>query len=80
MKVLLTGSSGMVGRNILEHKNAGSYEFLTPISSELDLADRKAIDFYLSEHRPDLIIHCAGLVGDSGEHQLARLIFSSRIH
>ena len=63
MKVLLTGSSGMVGRNILEHKNAGSYEFLTPISSELDLADRKAIDFYLSEHRPDLIIHCAGLVG-----------------
>lgn len=63
MKILLTGSSGMVGRNILEHGNSNSYEFLTPTSTELDLTDRQAIDVYLSEHRPDLIIHCAGLVG-----------------
>jgi GDP-L-fucose synthase len=63
MKVMLTGSSGMVGRNILEHKNSTAYQFLTPTSKELDLTDRIEIELYLSEHCPDLIIHCAGLVG-----------------
>lgn len=63
MKILLTGSSGMVGRNILEHEKSPSYEFLTPTSKELDLTDRIKIDSFLSKHCPDLIIHCAGLVG-----------------
>lgn len=63
MKVLLTGSSGMVGRNILEHENSRSYDFLTPSSKELDLTNRNEVDAYLSEQSPELIIHCAGLVG-----------------
>lgn len=63
MKVLLTGSSGMVGRNILEHEKSSSYEFLTPSSHQLDLTNRIAIESYLSEQSPELIIHCAGLVG-----------------
>lgn len=63
MKILLTGSSGMVGRNILEHVGSNLYEFLLPSSEELDLTDRMVVQAYLSENSPDLIIHSAGLVG-----------------
>jgi len=34
MKILLTGSNGMVGKNILEHNSAHDYDFLTPSSKE----------------------------------------------
>lgn len=63
MKVLLTGSNGMVGRNILEHESAGDYDFLTPSSSALDLLDEAAVRAFLERETPDLIIHSAGIVG-----------------
>jgi len=63
LKILLTGASGMVGRNILESEKAYLHEFLTPSSQTLDLADRRMIDLFLAEHKPEMIIHCAGLVG-----------------
>lgn len=53
----------MVGQNILEHEKSSCYEFLTPASRELDLTNQQALDSYLSKHYPDIIIHCAGLVG-----------------
>lgn len=63
MKVLLTGSNGMVGRNILEHRSARNYTFLTPSSSEVNLLNSESIEAYCLGHRPDVVIHCAGLVG-----------------
>ena len=63
MKILLTGSRGMVGRNILEHSSALEHDFLNPSSVELDLLDRKKVQFYLDENKPDMIIHAAGIVG-----------------
>lgn len=62
-KIFLTGASGMVGRNILEHPSASRYSFLTPGSAELDLGDRAKVRQYLGDHKPDLIIHCAAKVG-----------------
>lgn len=63
MRILLTGGSGMVGRNLLEHVNAGEYEILAPRSSELDLLNKVAVAEYIREHKPDMIIHAAGRVG-----------------
>ncbi|MGV4231121.1 GDP-L-fucose synthase family protein [Citrobacter portucalensis] len=63
MKILLTGSTGMVGRNIVDNSNSNNYELLCPTSSELNLLDNKAVHDYISCHSPDLIIHAAGLVG-----------------
>jgi GDP-L-fucose synthase len=63
MKILLTGSTGMVGRNILEHPGAKDYELLTPSSSELNLKDYDAVNQFLKQHQPDMIIHAAGKVG-----------------
>ena len=37
--ILLTGSGGMVGKNLLEHPDISFYDILSPRSSELDLRD-----------------------------------------
>ena len=63
MKILLTGSSGLVGRNILESPLIKEHELLTPRHKELDLLDKMAVTDYLEKNRPDLVIHAAGVVG-----------------
>ncbi|WP_269611124.1 GDP-L-fucose synthase family protein [Prochlorococcus marinus] len=63
MRVLLTGGTGMVGRNIKEHHDACNYSVLTPSRKELDLTNREQIRSYLKANRPEYIIHAAGLVG-----------------
>jgi len=61
--LLLTGGSGMVGRNIFEHPLADDWEILAPASRRLDLTDAGAVADFVSVHRPDLVIHAAGQVG-----------------
>lgn len=63
MKILLTGGSGMVGRNILENQEADRHEIIAPPRTSLNLLDRKAVKAYLLSEMPDLIIHSAGKVG-----------------
>ncbi|HEY8035024.1 MAG TPA: GDP-L-fucose synthase [Methylobacter sp.] len=63
IRVLLTGGSGMVGRNFLEHPAIGEFDVLAPQSSELNLLDNRAVEAYLAEKKPDLVIHAAGRVG-----------------
>lgn len=63
LRIVLTGGSGLVGRNFLEHPGSREFELFAPASAELDLRDSRAVEFYLSEKRPDLVIHAAGTVG-----------------
>lgn len=63
MKLLITGSAGMVGQNILEHKNILNYEVLAPRRSELDLLDISNLKDYLVQNKPDMVVHAAGIVG-----------------
>ena len=62
MKILITGSTGMVGKNIVEN-NADNHVLLTPSRNEVDLLDYNKIYNYIKENQPDLIIHVAGVVG-----------------
>jgi GDP-L-fucose synthase len=63
MKILLTGSRGMVGNNIVKHSYAQNYEILTPTSSELNLLDSESVQSYIDTNKPDMVIHAAGIVG-----------------
>lgn len=63
MKIFITGSSGMVGRNLMEHSEAHKYHILAPSSKQLNLLSADAVINYLNEHKPDMVIHCAGVVG-----------------
>lgn len=53
----------MVGRNLLEHPGIGEFDVLAPRSSELDLRDFNAVQAYLHDSQPDVLIHAAGKVG-----------------
>lgn len=62
-KLLLTGGSGMVGRNIQNHPAATQWEILAPSSRELDLTKSADVENYIAAHKPDLVVHAAGKVG-----------------
>lgn len=63
MKILLTGGSGMVGRNLLAHPAFMNRDVLHPTRTDLDLFDPVRLDTFIRKTRPDLIIHCAAKVG-----------------
>ncbi len=63
MKILLTGSRGMVGCNIIEHSGAHNHVILSPTSTELNLLDAESVQNYISVNKPDMVIHAAGIVG-----------------
>jgi GDP-L-fucose synthase len=63
MKILLTGATGMVGKNILEHENAKNFTILTPSSKELNLLSKDEVLKYFKANQPDVVIHCAAVVG-----------------
>lgn len=63
MKILLTGGSGMVGRNILEHAQARNHEIWAPSHSQVDLLDFQKVCEAIDNFKPELVIHTAGLVG-----------------
>lgn len=63
MKLFITGGRGMVGKNIIALAEKKGIEVIAPSRQELDLTSQVAINEYLSIHRPDVVVHCAGLVG-----------------
>ena len=63
MRVLITGGSGLVGRNLRAHPRAQAHDILAPRSNELNLLDSAATTATVAAMAPDLIIHAAGRVG-----------------
>ena len=54
--VLLTGGSGMVGRNILSHPASLEWNILSPSSKELNLTDYKVTLNYINKTKPDITV------------------------
>jgi GDP-L-fucose synthase len=70
-RVLLTGGNGFLGgflRARLERERPAA--ILTPRASELDLRDGAAIRAYLAQHKPNLVIHGAAVVGGIGANRM----------
>lgn len=63
MKILLTGATGMVGKNILEDPRFQKFEMFAPTRNELNLFNYNDVFNFISNIRPEFIIHCAGRVG-----------------
>ena len=61
--LLITGSRGMVGRNVCNHPKALHYNILSPSSEQLDLTDFSCVLKWFDQHKPSYVIHAAGIVG-----------------
>jgi GDP-L-fucose synthase len=62
--VLVTGGNGFLGRNVVaELRRQGATRIAAPRSSEYDLRDREAVRACIADHRPDVIVHLAAVVG-----------------
>lgn len=67
MKILLTGGSGFVGRNVKEYLQQKGYDVYAPTSRELDCMDEEKVKLHLQAHHYDVVFHFA-VYGDKGDH------------
>ncbi len=58
MRILITGGSGFIGRNLAEQL-APTYDVSAPCSAELDLLREQDVRDYLNAHHFDVIVHTA---------------------
>jgi GDP-L-fucose synthase len=65
VRILVTGSSGMLGGAILNDliQKKPNLEILAPTSSQLNLMDSQLVEEKIAQFEPDQIIHCAARVG-----------------
>jgi dTDP-4-dehydrorhamnose reductase len=59
IKVLITGSSGKLGRYVKEVFSTEKYTVLSPSHQELDVIKREEVFHYIEAHKPDIVIHLA---------------------
>lgn len=63
-RILITGASGFVGRQVLEDLQCWEYgECFHPSRKHLDLLDQKETEHYFKDICPDIVVNCAAKVG-----------------
>lgn len=62
-RILITGSTGMVGSALLRRLKNENKNLLTPSRIELDLRDQQKVLAYFEKHQPQYIFHLAAIVG-----------------
>ncbi len=59
MKILLTGANGQLGRELQKQYKGKDIELILTDVAELDITDVNAVNKFVNEKRPDVIINCA---------------------
>ncbi len=76
MRILVTGGSGFIGRNLVEQLS-DVHEILAPRHAELELVDSDAVECYLRAHPVDVIIHSATKPGHRNAKDPTGLLFAN---
>lgn len=76
MKIFLTGSTGYIGKHLIE--NLGSrYKIYSPTRKQLDLLDTQAVEKYFKKHKFDVVIHCAVVGGSRQEESVENALYQN---
>ncbi|WP_148359268.1 dTDP-4-dehydrorhamnose reductase [Peribacillus simplex] len=59
MKVLVTGFSGQLGYDVVKEGNSRGLEMYGTSSRILDITNKQSVSQYITELKPNVIIHCA---------------------
>ena len=63
-KILITGSSGMVGSSLMDVLSSDhNYEIFAANSNNMNLLNNNETEKILNDFNPDYVVHSAGIVG-----------------
>ena len=66
-RILITGGAGFLGSHLIEKlRDRGCERVFVPRKEEYDLTRMADIDRLFVEHRPEVVIHLAAVVGGIG--------------
>jgi GDP-L-fucose synthase len=69
-RILLTGGSGFLGRHVLDALRAGgASDVVVPRKADYDLTQEEAVARVYRDHRPEVVIHLAAVVGGIGANR-----------
>jgi GDP-L-fucose synthase len=69
-RIVVTGGSGFLGSHLVERlKTSGCGSVFAPTHKEIDLTRSDAIDRLFKEHKPEVLIHGAAVVGGIGANR-----------
>lgn len=72
MKILLTGGSGFIGKNILENLG-GKYSITAPSRRELDILNLPEVEQFMKKNKFDHVIHAAVPAGENIAEETIRM-------
>jgi nucleoside-diphosphate-sugar epimerase len=61
--LLITGSTGFIGKNIVEYLRRPPFTLLTPSHKELNLLSQTEVHQFFLKNEIDIVIHCANIGG-----------------
>ncbi len=76
-KILVTGGSGFIGRNVVESYLREKYELVTPKRNELDCSDDESVSGYFARHSFDVVIHSAAKPGHRNANDTTSLLLTN---
>jgi len=62
-RVLVTGSAGMLGKAVCKSLESPDIEIIKLTREKVDLRNSEDTFRFFSRHKPDLVVHCAALIG-----------------